>query len=175
VLARTPPTDNLPQQGERDERFVPSVSQSLLAFPRREGSQGSLERIVSLPYPLPRPWLIPDESDPPLPHGMPYDLDDVEDVNCIAGKAIVSISSSGDVYPCSPLPIDLGNVRELPFERIWARAGDVTPAERAYAVHACRGCFAAAESLLPCTTWPCRILDDGGDTQFPAAFTRATA
>lgn len=38
---------------------------------------------------------------------------------CLAGTAYCIISPKGDVQPCAYLDIPLGNVREIPFSRIW--------------------------------------------------------
>ncbi len=38
---------------------------------------------------------------------------------CLAGTAYCIISPRGDVQPCAYLDIPLGNVREIPFSRIW--------------------------------------------------------
>lgn len=38
---------------------------------------------------------------------------------CLAGTAYCIISPKGDVQPCAYLNIPLGNVREIPFSRLW--------------------------------------------------------
>lgn len=39
---------------------------------------------------------------------------------CLAGTSYCIISPRGDVQPCAYLDLPLGNVRDLPFDRIWA-------------------------------------------------------
>jgi len=39
---------------------------------------------------------------------------------CLAGTGYCIISPKGDVQPCAYLDIPLGNVREIPFSKIWA-------------------------------------------------------
>lgn len=39
---------------------------------------------------------------------------------CLAGTSYCIISPRGDVQPCAYLDMPLGNVRDLPFDRIWA-------------------------------------------------------
>lgn len=41
---------------------------------------------------------------------------------CLAGTAYCCIIPSGDVHPCPYLPVKVGNVREMPFSRIWQEA-----------------------------------------------------
>ena len=38
---------------------------------------------------------------------------------CIAGISYCRIYANGDVTPCPYLPVSAGNVREIPFDRIW--------------------------------------------------------
>ena len=38
---------------------------------------------------------------------------------CIAGTRYCRIYANGDVTPCPYLPVSAGNVREIPFDRIW--------------------------------------------------------
>ena len=38
---------------------------------------------------------------------------------CIAGTSYCRIYANGDVTPCPYLPVSAGNVREIPFDRIW--------------------------------------------------------
>lgn len=38
---------------------------------------------------------------------------------CLAGTAYCCILPNGDVHPCPYLPLQVGNVRETPFDRIW--------------------------------------------------------
>lgn len=38
---------------------------------------------------------------------------------CIAGTRYCRIYANGDVTPCPYLPVSAGNIREIPFERIW--------------------------------------------------------
>ncbi len=40
-------------------------------------------------------------------------------IGCDAGRSICSISSSGTVYPCAILPINIGSLLEKPFLEIW--------------------------------------------------------
>lgn len=39
---------------------------------------------------------------------------------CLAGTSYCIVSPRGDVQPCAYLDLPLGNVRDLPFDRIWA-------------------------------------------------------
>ena len=41
---------------------------------------------------------------------------------CLAGTAYCCILPNGVVHPCPYLPIEVGNVREMPFDRIWQEA-----------------------------------------------------
>lgn len=41
---------------------------------------------------------------------------------CAAGRGFVYIKTNGDVWPCPFVEISAGNVREQPFESIWARS-----------------------------------------------------
>lgn len=41
---------------------------------------------------------------------------------CLAGTSYCIISPRGDVQPCAYLDLPLGNVRERPFDRIWAES-----------------------------------------------------
>lgn len=43
----------------------------------------------------------------------------VEFSGCQAGTALAYVDWEGTVYPCDSLPIRLGNLHEMPFERIW--------------------------------------------------------
>ncbi|MGN6369229.1 MAG: radical SAM protein [Phycisphaerae bacterium] len=38
---------------------------------------------------------------------------------CLAGQAICFVSHTGEVFPCGYLPVSSGNVKEIPFPRIW--------------------------------------------------------
>lgn len=38
---------------------------------------------------------------------------------CIAGQTICLIDNEGEVYPCSYFPVSAGNVKKIPFRRIW--------------------------------------------------------
>ena len=38
---------------------------------------------------------------------------------CIAGTSYCRIYANGDVTPCPYLPVSAGNVRDIPFDRIW--------------------------------------------------------
>jgi putative heme d1 biosynthesis radical SAM protein NirJ2 len=38
---------------------------------------------------------------------------------CLAGLSYVSITPTGDVFPCPYLPLNIGNVRETPFSSLW--------------------------------------------------------
>ncbi len=39
---------------------------------------------------------------------------------CLAGISYCIISPKGDVQPCAYMKMEIGNVRDLPFDRIWA-------------------------------------------------------
>ncbi|MBN1491819.1 MAG: radical SAM protein [Phycisphaerae bacterium] len=38
---------------------------------------------------------------------------------CLAGTAVCFISHKGEVFPCGYLPVEAGNVRQIPFSVIW--------------------------------------------------------
>jgi len=39
---------------------------------------------------------------------------------CLAGTHYCCVLPNGDVHPCPYLPLNLGNVREIPFSKIWS-------------------------------------------------------
>ena len=41
---------------------------------------------------------------------------------CLAGQAVCFVSHSGEVFPCGYLPVSSGNVRKIPFPKIWAES-----------------------------------------------------
>lgn len=41
---------------------------------------------------------------------------------CLAGISYCCVVPQGDVYPCPYLPIKVGNIRDLPFNKIWENA-----------------------------------------------------
>ncbi|MFA4931981.1 MAG: PqqD family peptide modification chaperone [Caldisericia bacterium] len=51
---------------------------------------------------------------------------DLESPICHAGRAICSISSRGDVYPCILFPMKVGNLREKTFEEIWNNSTELS-------------------------------------------------
>ncbi|MDN5347792.1 MAG: AdoMet-dependent heme synthase [Clostridia bacterium] len=44
---------------------------------------------------------------------------------CLAGIAYALVNPRGEVQPCAYLPLSLGNVREIPFSRLWAENEDL--------------------------------------------------
>ena len=38
---------------------------------------------------------------------------------CLAGQAICFVSHTGEVFPCGYLPVSSGNVKTIPFPKIW--------------------------------------------------------
>jgi radical SAM protein with 4Fe4S-binding SPASM domain len=44
---------------------------------------------------------------------------------CLAGLGVLFVSHRGDVYPCGYLPVNCGNVLEMPLVRIWDESGDL--------------------------------------------------
>jgi AdoMet-dependent heme synthase len=38
---------------------------------------------------------------------------------CLAGQAVCFVSHQGDVFPCGYLPVSSGNVKQIPFPKIW--------------------------------------------------------
>jgi len=39
---------------------------------------------------------------------------------CLAGTGVSFVSHRGQVFPCGYLPLEAGNVRQQPFQTIWA-------------------------------------------------------
>jgi radical SAM protein with 4Fe4S-binding SPASM domain len=69
-------------------------------------------------------------------------LEDPQNRLCGAGANVISISSNGDVFPCIPLKLKAGNVREQNIESLW-RESSVLEKLRQYRVKdlaACREC-----------------------------------
>jgi radical SAM protein with 4Fe4S-binding SPASM domain len=44
---------------------------------------------------------------------------------CLAGLSVLFVSHRGDVYPCGYLPVNCGNVLEIPLARIWEESKDL--------------------------------------------------
>ncbi|MFO8035648.1 MAG: radical SAM protein [Anaerolineales bacterium] len=73
---------------------------------------------------------------------------------CLAGTGVCFINHQGKVYPCGYLPLEAGDIRELPLERIWAssplfiqlRDPDLLEGKcgRCEFKHVCGGCRARA-------------------------------
>lgn len=42
---------------------------------------------------------------------------------CLAGQAVCFVSHTGEVFPCGYLPVTSGNVKEIPFPKIWSDSG----------------------------------------------------
>jgi radical SAM protein with 4Fe4S-binding SPASM domain len=38
---------------------------------------------------------------------------------CLAGQAVCFVSHEGEVFPCGYLPVTSGNVKNIPFPKIW--------------------------------------------------------
>ncbi len=38
---------------------------------------------------------------------------------CLAGQAVCFVSHTGEVFPCGYLPVSSGNIKEIPFPKIW--------------------------------------------------------
>lgn len=38
---------------------------------------------------------------------------------CLAGTGVCFVSHRGEVFPCGYLPVEAGNIRQMPFEEIW--------------------------------------------------------
>jgi MoaA/NifB/PqqE/SkfB family radical SAM enzyme len=89
------------------------------------------------------------EPVPPYSSGEPM---------CIAGKALASISPWGEVRACEMLPLEYGNVRNLPFARIWDSLHSGLTPEAARLARPFQVCSSHGSPLFPCSTWPCGIL-----------------
>jgi radical SAM protein with 4Fe4S-binding SPASM domain len=118
---------NLMTCNKGDYRSLISLAQSLdveytfdpYIYPKRDldrnpaqfrQDNGGLEKILG------DPCLYPQRVD----ENKKTYLEFPENRVCGAGRNIVNISSNGDVFPCVPLKLNLGNVRENPIEKIWA-------------------------------------------------------
>jgi MoaA/NifB/PqqE/SkfB family radical SAM enzyme len=44
---------------------------------------------------------------------------------CLAGSGVLFVGHSGDVFPCGYLPINCGNVLQIPLEQIWTGSTDL--------------------------------------------------
>ena len=44
---------------------------------------------------------------------------------CLAGSGVIFVGHSGDVFPCGYLPINCGNVLQMPLEKIWNGSADL--------------------------------------------------
>ena len=44
---------------------------------------------------------------------------------CLAGSGVIFVGHSGDVFPCGYLPINCGNVLQMPLEKIWNGSRDL--------------------------------------------------
>jgi heme b synthase len=41
---------------------------------------------------------------------------------CLAGQSVCFVSHEGEVFPCGYLPVSSGNVKEIPFPKIWRQS-----------------------------------------------------
>jgi radical SAM protein with 4Fe4S-binding SPASM domain len=73
---------------------------------RCRGDDGLLERYFSDPATL---AYDPPRTAPRVPERAP----------CGMGRSFVAVSPSGAVLPCVALPLEAGNVRDAPLDRIW--------------------------------------------------------
>lgn len=77
--------------------------------------------------------------------------DRVEFSGCQAGTALAHVDWEGNVYPCDSLPVRLGNLVDMPLERIWA-----SPTRKGIAAAlrkqpgACGDCALGADCLGGC-------------------------
>jgi AdoMet-dependent heme synthase len=79
-------------------------------------------------------------------------LEEPENRLCGAGANVLTICSNGDVFPCLPLKLKAGNVRETSLRRIWNESA-LFQKLRAYRVkdlEACREC-ASKKHCLRCS------------------------
>lgn len=41
---------------------------------------------------------------------------------CLAGTGVVFVSHRGEIFPCGYLPLEAGNIRREPFQKIWEQS-----------------------------------------------------
>jgi len=44
---------------------------------------------------------------------------------CLAGSGVIFVGHSGDVFPCGYLPVNCGNILQIPLEKIWTGSADL--------------------------------------------------
>jgi AdoMet-dependent heme synthase len=109
------------------------------------------------------PMLNPE----PLPATSPEVRPDLDEPLCGAGHNACYVSAYGDVTPCVALPITCGNIRDMPFARIWRDSRDMQRVRsiRVRDLHTCSGCTASAF----CTRCPGQALVEDGDLYGPSS------
>ena len=82
---------------------------------------------------------------------------------CSAGQCSLSIDPYGNVRPCLALPIPLGNIRETPLRRIWAKSPALTKLRNLRLREVCGACE-SCENIDGCELCLARVrfLPDGG-------------
>jgi radical SAM protein with 4Fe4S-binding SPASM domain len=93
--------------------------------------------------------------------------DPAPDVPCGAAHNAAYISAYGDVMPCVALPVVCGNVRERPFDAIWADSVAMRRV-RSIRVRDLRGCSSCEASAF-CSRCPGQALVEDGDLRGPSA------
>jgi radical SAM protein with 4Fe4S-binding SPASM domain len=99
--------------------------------------------------------------------------DAVPDVPCGAAHNAAYVSAYGDVMPCVAMPVVCGNVRERPFDAIWADSLAMRRV-RAIRVADLSGCSSCEASLF-CSRCPGQALVEDGDLCGPSAASCAQA
>lgn len=89
-------------------------------------------------------------------HGMPTNLTK----GCLAGIAVLFISSKGDVFPCGYFPVKAGNVREAGLMEIWKNSTLFNELRNRKLL---KGKCAVCEFVNVCGGCRARALADSGD------------
>jgi len=87
--------------------------------------------------------LLPIKEPEGLEKFSSYQNEDNSTPICGAANTTMAISPSGDVRPCIPFPISLGNVREMSLQDIWWKSNKVADKIRRLRNHnftECNGC-----------------------------------